>query len=427
MLLMGESNRSIAVFKINQEIKRLVKSRTAFKPLLKGLTPDHIVYYGLSPVFIAYKKDLKSQHREIQKALITYRRKYGSVPKIAAVENTGIFAISDSKKSADTALELFLDAVRVIVYAKSFGGLNPLKPSQADFINRWEAEAYRRKIAVQQRTTYRLREKIALVTGGAQGFGRGIAESLIKEGANVVIADINHTLAVKAAAGFCEKYGKNSALAVKADVSKEDSVKQMIIETVINYGGMDLLVSNAGILKAGSLEELSARDFDAVTRINYSAYFLCAKYASSYMKLQQTFKKDYFSDIVQINSKSGLQGSRNNSAYAGSKFGGIGLTQSFALELVDYNIKVNSICPGNLFDGPLWSDPINGLFSQYLKVRKVPGAKNIKDVRRYYESQAPVKRGCTIEDVAKAIFYVIDQKYETGQALPVTGGQVMLP
>ncbi|WP_372933143.1 SDR family NAD(P)-dependent oxidoreductase, partial [Mariniphaga sediminis] len=138
------------------------------------------------------------------------------------------------------------------------------------------------------------------------------------------------------------------------------------------------------------------------------------------------YKQDFYMDIIQVNSKSGLKGSNRNFAYAGGKFGGIGLTQSFALELMPFNIKVNSICPGNYFDGPLWSDPEKGLFVQYLNAGKVPGAKTIADVKLFYEAQVPAGRGCTPEDVAKAIFYVIDQQYETGQAVPVTGGQNML-
>ena len=127
-----------------------------------------------------------------------------------------------------------------------------------------------------------------------------------------------------------------------------------------------------------------------------------------------------------ISSKSGLEGSNKNSAYAGAKFGVIGLTQSFALELVSDNIKVNAICPGNFLDGPLWADPENGLFVQYLEAGKVPGAKTLQDVRRSYESKVPLNRGCTTEDVVRSICYVVEQKYETGQAVPVTGGQVML-
>jgi len=142
--------------------------------------------------------------------------------------------------------------------------------------------------------------------------------------------------------------------------------------------------------------------------------------------MQHRANPAYWSDIIQINSKSGLAGSKKNFAYAGSKFGGIGLTQSFALELVEDGIKVNSVCPGNFLDGPLWSDPQNGLFVQYLRSGKVPGAKTIADVKLAYESKVPMRRGCTSADVLKAILYLIEQQYETGQALPVTGGQEMV-
>jgi sorbitol-6-phosphate 2-dehydrogenase len=166
--------------------------------------------------------------------------------------------------------------------------------------------------------------------------------------------------------------------------------------------------------------------FAKTAAINYNGFYHCAKYASEVMKIQNNEKPGYFSDIIQINSKSGLKGSNRNFAYSGAKFGGIGLTQSFALELASDRIKVNAICPGNFYEGPLWSDPQNGLFVQYLKAGKVPGAKTIDDVRDHYESQVPLKRGCRLEDLMKAICYVIDQEYETGQAIPVTGGQIML-
>mgnify|MGYP002748241734 CR=1 FL=1 len=112
--------------------------------------------------------------------------------------------------------------------------------------------------------------------------------------------------------------------------------------------------------------------------------------------------------------------------HAGGKFGGIGLTQSFALELAPFRIKVNSVCPGNFYEGPLWSNPENGLFLQYLHAGKVPGAKTVEDVRKFYMDQVPMRKGTGPEDVTKAVLYLIEQTCETGQAVPVTGGQVML-
>ena len=267
----------------------------------------------------------------------------------------------------------------------------------------------------------RMQGKIAVITGAAQGFGKGIAEEMYKEGACVVIADINEALAQETAAAL----GKRAA-AVSVNVADEASVARMVQRTVEIFGGIDILISNAGIVRSGSLSDLEKDAFDLVTSVNYTAYFLCAKYASAVMKAQHAADPAWFGDIIAINSKSGLTGSNKNFAYAGSKFGGIGLTQSFALELCPFNVKVNAVCPGNFLDGPLWCDPENGLFVQYLKAGKVPGAKTIEDVKRFYESKVPMNRGCFPLDVARAIFYCVEQKYETGQAIPVTGGQIML-
>jgi sorbitol-6-phosphate 2-dehydrogenase len=191
-------------------------------------------------------------------------------------------------------------------------------------------------------------------------------------------------------------------------------------------GGLDLCVSNAGVLKAGSVLEQELADFKFVTDINYTGFFVISKFAGRLMKAQHLTAPSWKTDIVQVNSKSGLEGSNKNGAYAGGKFGGLGLVASFALELVEYNIKVNALCPGNFLDGPLWSHPENGLFVQYLKTGKVPGAKTVADVRSFYESKVPMKRGCTGKDLVRALYYVVEQEYETGQAIPVTGGQVML-
>jgi NAD(P)-dependent dehydrogenase (short-subunit alcohol dehydrogenase family) len=272
----------------------------------------------------------------------------------------------------------------------------------------------------------RVQDKIIIITGGAQGFGGGIAEMLYDHGANVVIADFNGEVGTKLAAKLNTRKQTNQAYFVNTDVSDPESVEAMITATVQHFGGLDVIISNAGILRAGGLEEMTDEVFSLMTDVNYKGYFLCAKYASAVMKIQSQFRVDYFTDIIQINSKSGLKGSNRNFAYSGGKFGGIGLTQSFALELMPNRIKVNSICPGNFFEGPLWSDPEKGLFVQYLKAGKIPGAKDIEDVKAFYEAQVPAGRGCRVIDVVKAILYVIEQEYETGQAVPVTGGQNML-
>lgn len=272
----------------------------------------------------------------------------------------------------------------------------------------------------------RIAGKVAVVTGAAQGFGLEIAKDLVSQGASVVLADINEAEAFRQAEMLQKQYSSERAIAVSMNVTDMNSIQAAIHETVKSYGGFDVFISNAGVLNAESVKTQPEKDFDFSTAVNYKGYFLCTQAVSKILALQHKADPTYLSDIIQINSKSGLAGSNRNAAYAGSKFGGIGLTQSFALELVEDGIKVNSICPGNFFDGPLWSNPDNGLFVQYLRTGKVPGAKTIEDVKRFYEAKVPLNRGCTTPDVMAAVYYLIEQKYETGQAVPVTGGQVML-
>ncbi len=272
----------------------------------------------------------------------------------------------------------------------------------------------------------RLAGRIVLVTGAAQGFGEGIARELAAEGAVLVIADLNLELAESVAVALRAEHGPDAALALPVDVSDEASVAALMETVALRLGGLDLLVSNAGVLRAGGLEDMTLAAFEFVTRVNYTGFYLVTRYGARLMRAAAAADPEYTADIVQVNSKSGLEGSNRNFAYAGGKFGGIGLVQSFAKELVDDRIKVNAVCPGNYYEGPLWSDPEKGLFVQYLESGKVPGAKNVEDVYRHYVRQVPMRRGCSPLDVSRAILYCVEQAYETGQALPVTGGQTML-
>ena len=287
-------------------------------------------------------------------------------------------------------------------------------------MTKWQ-EIAKQNIHNRPEGTGRMAGKITIVTGAAQGFGKGIAEELYKEGATIVIADMNQPLAEEVAKELGER-----ACAIPVNVSDEESVASLVSQTVEKFGGLDMMVANAGVVRSGPIATFEKKDMDFVTAINYTGLFLCCKYAAIIMQAQHEADKDAMFDIIAMSSKSGLVGSNKNFAYAGSKFGAIGLVQSFALELCEYNIKVNAICPGNYLDGPLWTDPERGLFVQYLNAGKVPGAKTVEDVKRFYEAKVPLNRGCLPVDVARAVMYCMEQTYETGQAIPVTGGQVML-
>ena len=258
-----------------------------------------------------------------------------------------------------------------------------------------------------------LENKIALVTGGAQGLGAAIALRLAQEGCDVAIADVNEESSAATAALITQETGRRT-IAMKMDVTDEAQVSAGVDRTVRELGRLDICVSNAGILFADGVTEFPAEKWKAVIMVNLFGYFLVSKHAARVMLEQRG------GSIIQINSKSGKKGSYKSSAYAASKFGGIGLTQSIALEMAEYGVRVNAICPGNLLDSPLW---VNSLYKQYAKKWGISEA----EVRQKYIDQVPLKRGCTYDDVTNALVFLASDRasYMTGQAINVTGGQEM--
>ena len=265
-----------------------------------------------------------------------------------------------------------------------------------------------------------LQDKVAIVTGGAQGLGQAISQRLAKEGCTVIVADVNQKGIEETTASLVGKTDRR-VLGIKVDVTQEAEVKALFDRAVQEFGRVDIVVANAAILIAEPIAEADAEKWRAVMNVNLFGYFLVTKHACRIMKQQRS------GSIININSKSGKKGSAANSAYAASKFGGVGHTQSVALEMAPFNIRCNAICPGNLLESPLWTDPNKGLFIQYLRAGKVPGAKTIEDVCQAYVNQVPMKRGCSYDDVCNAVvFFASEQSsYITGIALSVTGGQEM--
>lgn len=425
--MLSRSGRGIKTLKVtkNALVEYFIGASAGFDKIAKPFTPDIIVYCKSSYIFIDAESD-EEILKQAESRIEAFTAEKGYTPKVLLIKGIGLIAVGGNSKNAQIITDVFTDAMKVAFYAHSFGGEHPMEQAWIDFIDNWEVENYRRKVAAGS-SKGRVEGKTIIVTGAAQGFGEGIARELMAQGANIIVADLNEATGEKTAASFNEgRSGSNKAIFVKTNVADLDSLRGLMKATIVNFGALDAFVSNAGVVRAGGLDVMTPENFEFVTKINYEAYFFCAKVASHIMKIETEYDPEYFADIIQINSKSGLRGSKANFAYAGGKFGGIGLTQSFALEFAPYRVKVNSICPGNYYDGPLWSNPENGLFIQYLNAGKVPGAKTVQDVKDYYLAQVPMRKGCNPVDVCKAILYAIDQTGETGQAIPVTGGQVML-
>lgn len=418
MIFSDKKYRTLRV--LNSELARLFSDDASNQAVLLNMK-------GIGDELQLPRRYLFLNHDNLDDLLEVVKREYNSsfiLPCMLLIKGIGAIMVGDDASDCYATMNMFQDrfieAYKILSKEKNISIDEHLlkKLEIPSFNTTYNDETIKNSVSYN---------KTIIVTGAAQGFGEGIARNLILKGANIVVADLNEEVGKKTVEQFNSLTKNNRAIFVKTDVSDMDSITNMVQTAVVEFGGIDTFISNAGVLRAGGLDDMSPQDFDFVTKINYNAYFYCTKIVSKVMKLQTKYAhKDYYADIIQINSKSGLRGSKANFAYAGGKFGGIGLTQSFALELAPHRIKVNSICPGNYYEGPLWSDPENGLFTQYLKAGKVPGAKTVEEVKAFYLAQVPMNKGCTPEDVVKAVLYLMDQCGETGQALPITGGQVMM-
>ena len=258
---------------------------------------------------------------------------------------------------------------------------------------------------------YGLEGQVAIVTGAAQGLGEALVKRLDQEGMNVIVADLNYEKAAEVAATL------KNATPFKVDVCDEAQVEEMVQLAVSKYGKLDLMVCNAAILIALPVTEFPLDKWKKMIDVNLTGYFTCAKAAAKVMIPNRK------GNIIQINSKSGKKGSAKNSAYASAKFAGIGFTQSLALELAEFGIRVNAICPGNLLNSTLWNEGPNSLFKQYAKNQGITE----EQVKEKYLNQVPLHRSCEVEDIANVMAFLASEQssYMTGQAINVTGGQEM--
>jgi sorbitol-6-phosphate 2-dehydrogenase len=256
-----------------------------------------------------------------------------------------------------------------------------------------------------------LEGKVALVTGGGRGLGEALCKRLSDEGCKVAALDIVYEN-VKAVADALP-----DGLAVKCDVTDYGECEAAFKTVIEKFGKLDILVSNAAILFSGGIEEMDASKWKKVIDVNLCGNFNIVKACSRY------FMERKSGCIVQINSKSGKKGSFKNSAYAASKFGGIGLVQSLALEFAPYGVRINAICPGNLLNSPLWTAGENSLLKQYSRNQGITEEQVLKK----YLSQVPLGRSCEYEDIANVMVFLASDmaSYMTGQAINVTGGQEM--
>jgi meso-butanediol dehydrogenase/(S,S)-butanediol dehydrogenase/diacetyl reductase len=270
-----------------------------------------------------------------------------------------------------------------------------------------------------------IKGKTVIVTGGARGIGRGIAEAFAREGASVLAADLG-SLAVKPTADWNYSLSAETelaktaieinksdgtCLAVEVDVSDRASCQNLVDKSVEAFGGLDILVNNAGIIQTGSLVDFAESDWERIFAVNVKGIFLMSQAAIPYLMKNGGV-------IINIASVAGKRGFPFMGAYCASKFAAIGLTQSMAAELAESSIRVNAICPGNV-DTSMWFDHLS---KSKVNQRRYD-TDTVKDTfDAVIRNHIPLGREQTPEDMADAALYLTRADNVTGISLAVAGG-----
>jgi NAD(P)-dependent dehydrogenase (short-subunit alcohol dehydrogenase family)/rhamnose utilization protein RhaD (predicted bifunctional aldolase and dehydrogenase) len=369
-----------------------------------SLSPDHIVYTGARAVLAENLDELPAR----LKSALTEK----APARVAIVRHVGTFLMAEDAKKLNAAEDLAIAAAGITHLASGRGGAHNLAPAAANFIINWEAEHYRS--AVLGKSTEALAGKVAVVTGAASGLGCGIAQGLVAAGAAVGFCDLDDAGAQETVA---ESAAPFRALPVHMDVTNEDAVVKAFDQVLRRWGRVDIAVCAAGIAPAYELVDTPLKLWRLALEINLTGYFLVAREAARVMRAQ-----GHGGAMIMLSSKSGLDASKDNSAYNATKAGELHLMRGWALELGKDAIRVNAIAPGNVFEGSKIWNP------EYIKVAAKKKGIKPEEVIPYYVNLTSLKRDIKRADVAAAAVFLCSDAARciTGQTLVVDSGQVMV-
>jgi meso-butanediol dehydrogenase/(S,S)-butanediol dehydrogenase/diacetyl reductase len=259
--------------------------------------------------------------------------------------------------------------------------------------------------------------RVVLVTGGARGIGRAISEAFLRAGAKVMIGDLgakapdwaydlSGSEALQRAAK--EQAAMGEVKATELDVTDAASCEAAVAATVAAFGGLDVLVNNAGVVQSGPISEFAERDWDRIFAVNTKGIFLMTRAALPALRRSRD------AAIVNTASIAGKQGYRNMAAYCGSKFAAIGITQSLAAELAPDNIRVNAVCPG-MVGTAMWLEHL-------MPMNTLDQARKNAEFEKAMHTTIPLGRAQTGDDIGQAAVFLASAPNITGVSLSVAGG-----
>ena len=422
----SQDNRMVGHFNDSEVVLDFISSEALDRLAALGTScPDHFLRTKISPLVVdvdssATTEEIISkahdEHNRYREKYEGYYKKYatpespairGADPLIILVPGVGMFSYGKDKQTARVAGEFYINAINVMRGAESVSVYRPIDESEKFRIEYWDLEEAKLRRAPKPKA---LAGRIALVTGGGSGIGKATAERLAAEGACVVIADRDFDAAVKVAE---ELGGPDKAVAVSVDVTSEEAVANAVAQSALAFGGVDLVVNNAGLSISKPLVDTSVTEWDVQHNVMARGSFLVSRESAKAMIAQ-----NMGGDIVYISSKNSVFAGPNNVAYGATKADQAHQVRLLAAELGSYQIRVNGVNPDGVVRG-------SGIFASGWGAQRaaVYGVEEEK-LGEYYAQRTILKREVLPEHIAAAVFVLAASELPltTGLHIPVDGG-----
>ncbi|MCZ7467435.1 bifunctional rhamnulose-1-phosphate aldolase/short-chain dehydrogenase [Rhizobium rhizogenes] len=426
----GREERKLGHFDDQDAVLEFVNSRE-LKPLgnLGTSCPDHFLRTKIRPLILdldTANPDVDALTAALDKALEAYRADYSRYyeacrhdnspkmrdpnPVIFLIPGVGMLSFAKDKATARIAGEFYVNAINVMRGASTVSEYQGLPEQEAFDIEYWLLEEAKLQRMPKPKS---LAGRVAFVTGGAGGIGRATAERLAGEGACVVLADIDETALEAAKGDFVKRYSADAVRTVKLDVTQEDAVISAFAQASVEFGGVDILVSNAGIASSAPVEDTTLAMWNKNIDILATGYFLVSREAFRLLRRQ-----NLGGNVVFVASKNGLASSPNASAYCTAKAAEIHLARCLALEGAEAGIRVNTVNPDAVLRGSkIW----NG---EWREQRAASSKIEVTDLEEHYRKRSMLKLNVFPEDIAEAIYFLASDASakSTGNIINVDAG-----
>ena len=425
---LSRDRRVLIGFDDSPEVTEFVSSMDAARVSQIGpATPDHTIYAKRLPCYVDASGGEGSEalfgaiERSIAGFVTTYTRYFEDhrfegaqlsdpLPRVMLVPGLGMFTAGKDRRTAGIVNDIYHHTIGVLGNAEAFGRYVSLSAKDAFDVEYWPLELYKLTLAPAEKE---LARRIALVTGGGSGIGRAVAKKLAAEGAHVVVGDLDAATARRTADEIAGAVGAGRALGLEMDVTREASVRAAFEATVLAYGGLDILVSNAGIAHSAPVVRLELADWERSFAVNSTGHFIVAREAMRLMTAQ-----GLGGALVFVATKNVMSPGKDFAAYSAAKAAEAQLAKVLALEGAPYGIRSNIVNPDAVFqDSKLWSDEIR-------RERASAQGITVDRLEDFYRKRNLLGVGILPEDVAEAVLFLASDRAAktTGCSVTVDGG-----